>query len=145
MYLGQVSSKSRCLVSPTAEILFALSVFILAVSPIKAQTPIRFAVGSDSGVWAGYVSSGKKNFSLGMARGQRLWIHSDDVYTWTIATPTGYELGCRGFSYCVPNDDEGLLLPESGTYIVRTTYRMSGGAIGPSLKKRYVGITFTVR
>lgn len=82
---------------------------------------------------------------MGMARGQQLWIRSDEVYTWNVVTPAGYELGCRGSNYCVPNDDEGLLLPESGTYIVHTTYRMTGGALGPSLKKRYVGVTFTVR
>jgi|688.fasta_scaffold242510_2 hypothetical protein len=119
--------------------------FTLAVSSAKAQTPILFADGSDSGVWAGYVTSGQKNFSLRMAKGQRLWIRSNEVNTWSLVTPACYELGCRGYSYCPPNDDEGLLLPESGTYTIRTTYRMSGAANGPFLTQRYVGITFTVR
>ncbi len=80
-----------------------------------------------------------------MVRGQRLWIRSDEVNTWSLVTPTGYELGCRGYGYCTPYEEEGLLLPETGTYTVRTTYRMSGGANGPFLKRRYIGITFTVR
>lgn len=145
MYFQKALSRSGSLVSRTPTLLIFLSAFALVSSPVKAQTPIRFAAGSDSGVWAGYVTSGKKDFSLGMVRAQRLWIRSDDVYTWSLVTPTGIELGCRGYNYCIANDDEGLLLPESGTYTVRTTYRMSGGTNGPFLTQRYVAITFTVR
>lgn len=116
-----------------------------AASPFSSTTPIHFAAGSDSGVWSGYVSTGEKNFSLGMAKGQRLWIQSDQVYTWSIITPAGRKLGCRGYSYCVPNEALGLPLPESGNHIVRTSYRLTGGAGDPKTRRRYVAITFTVR
>lgn len=126
-------------------LLTTLTAFALAASPLKSQTPIRFAAGSDSGVWVGYVSRGEKTFSLGMAKGQRLWLRSAQVYTWSVVSPTGRQLGCRGYSYCTPNEEQGLPLPESGNHIVRTSYRLTGGAGDPKTRRRYVAITFTVR
>jgi hypothetical protein len=80
-----------------------------------------------------------------MAKGQRLWLRSDQVYTWSVVSPTGRQLGCRGYSYCTPNEEQGLPLPESGTYTVYTTYRMSGSALDSVLSRRYVAVTFIVR
>ncbi|WP_094556600.1 hypothetical protein [Synechococcus sp. 1G10] len=123
----------------------------LTVSPVCAQTPIRFAAGSDSGLWAGYVTSGHdeftadKSFALGMAKGQRIWLSSEQVYTWTVVTPSGRELGCGGGSYCAPNDKQGVRLPESGNYTIRTTYRMGSGAASQPAPRRYATVMFTVR
>lgn len=113
-------------------------------SPANAQTQIYFDAGSDSGIWSGYVS-GSKSFALKMNRHQRLWIFSDSIYTWSVNTPSGRSLGCKESDHCAPNDDEGILLPETGVYIVRTDYRMGGGADVKPLAKRYVVVTFFVR
>jgi hypothetical protein len=128
-------------------LVFAISSLSLA-APSFAQTRISFARGSDSGTWSGHVSGdGSKSFLLNARRGQTLWVLDGDdprnvIYTWQLITPSGRTLGCRGAGYCI--GDDSIQLPESGDYIVRTTYRLTGGWNSPATP-RYVSVTFTIR
>jgi hypothetical protein len=64
------------------------------------------------------------------------------IYTWQLITPSGRTLGCQGANYCI--GDDSILLPETGDYIVRTTYRLTGGWNSPATP-RYVSVTFSIR
>jgi hypothetical protein len=117
-------------------------------APAPAQTRIAFSLGSDSGMWSGYISGdGTRTFILNARKGQTLWVLDGDaprnvIYSWQLVTPSGRTLGCRGSSYCL--GDDSIRLPESGDFLVRTTYRLSNGATSP-VTPRYVSVTFTIR
>jgi hypothetical protein len=116
--------------------------------PALAQTRISFSRGSDSGIWSGYISEdGSKTFILNARKGQTLWVLDGElprnvIYSWQLVTPSGRTLGCRGSTYCL--GDDSIRLPESGDFLVHTTYRLSTEATSP-VTPRYVSVTFTIR
>lgn len=115
---------------------------LLITAPSIAQVRIKFPPGSDAGAWAGY-TTGKTSFKLSARRGQTLWVTSNEVYTWSAVSPSGLSIGCGGSSYCVPG--ASMNLPESGDYIINTSYRMFGGAATEPISKRYVTVMFSIR
>jgi hypothetical protein len=123
-------------------ILLSTTLLMLSTAPSFAQVRIKFPAGSDAGAWAGY-TTGNTSFKLNARRGQALWVTSDEVYTWSAVSPSGLRIGCGGSSYCVPG--ASMALPESGDYIINTSYRMSGGATAERVSKRYVTVMFTIR
>jgi hypothetical protein len=125
-------------------LLLAFAAVLISQSSF-AHTTIKFAKGSDSGVWTGFIDHGFMAFSLVMSKGQRLWVKGDDINDWKAVSPAGQVLGCHGANHCSPNDDQGVLLPESGAYVVSTSFRMGGGVMTAPALRRYVRITFTVR
>jgi hypothetical protein len=84
---------------------------------------------------------------LNLGKRQRFWVASNEVYTWHLISPKGRRIGCSPkadpFSNCAPG--AYVFLPDSGDYIVKTDYRMSGGANTPVLTRRYVSVKFTAR
>jgi hypothetical protein len=124
--------------------LLAFAVALISQSS-SAHTTIKFAKGSDSGVWTGFIDKGFMTFSLVMSKGQRLWVKGSDINAWNVVSPAGQVFGCHGANHCSPNDDQGVLLPESGAYVVSTEFRMGGGVMTTPALRRYVRITFAVR
>jgi len=140
---------SHPVIDTVKRLLLALTLAGIGMTaPVLAQTRIAFARGSDSGTWSGHVSGdGTKTFVLNARQGQTLWVLDGDdprnvIYSWQLVTPSGRTLGCRGSTYCL--GDDSIRLPESGDFLVRTTYRLSGGA-SSAATPRYVSVTFTIR
>lgn len=122
-----------------------LSAALLMTAPALAQTRISFPPRSDSGFWAGH-TNGAESFVLNLARGQSFLVLGTDVYTWSIRASSGLLVPCdntSGATSCAPGTT--ALLPETGDYVVKTTHRMSGGALQGTVPSRYVRITFTAR
>jgi hypothetical protein len=130
-----MSKKILCIIS------LVLSGFIHNnVSAQSAPIRIQFARGAISAEWRGNIYAGYQAFRLILGKNQRFSLQSGEVYTWSMITPTGDEIGCNGYSSC--NSGDTIFLPMSGDYIVRTTYRMDSGYKSPVASSRLVNVVF---
>jgi hypothetical protein len=121
-----------------------LGCLLLVAFNVDASAPerIQFQKGATGSTWSGTIRDGNKKFKLRLAKGQSLKVGGGDVYSWSVITPKGTELGCDGSSsYCGP-DAEISSLPYSGDYIVSTDYRMSDCADCPISRTRHVTVFF---
>jgi uncharacterized protein YecT (DUF1311 family) len=109
-------------------------------APIRIQFP-RGGTGTS---WTGSIREGRQDFILNLGRGQAFSVMGGDVYTWSVITPNGQELGCHGGSYCPPGETIWSL-PATGDYRVVTEYRMSSCANCQTMAKRKVTVMFEAR
>lgn len=107
-------------------------------------TRVNFERGELAHTWSGTIYGGEKRFVLRLGQGQSLKVGGEDVYTWSITTPSGENLGCDNLSYCSPVSSEIWSLPSTGDYIIYTTYRMSNCASCEVSKERDVKVLFIV-
>jgi hypothetical protein len=101
---------------------------------------IQFQRGAISAEWRGNIYGGYQAFRLILGKNQSFSLQSGEVYTWSMITPNGEEIGCNGYSSC--NSGGTIYLPMSGDYIVKTTYRMDSGYRSPVVSSRLVNVVF---
>ena len=127
--------------------LLALSLALAAVATLATAaepTRLRFAKGAFGTTWNGTIADGEHRFRRGLGKGQVVTVGGPDVYTWSLVSPRGQELGCDGAPYCAP-DARSAPLPEGGDWTIVTDYRMSSCANCPSSRTRKVSVTVEVR
>lgn len=124
-------------------IIFFLS-YQLSYGDSYSISRVNFGRGELAHTWSGIIYNGEKSFVLRLGKGQSLKVGGDDVYSWSVKTPSGSNLGCDNESYCSPGSSEIPSLPSSGDYIINTTYRMSDCASCEVSTERDVKVLFIV-
>ncbi len=126
----------------TISIIFLLSCE-LSHGDNSSITRVNFERGELAHTWNGIIYGGEKRFVLRLGQGQSLKV-GGDIYTWSITTPSGENLGCDNNDYCYPGSSEIWSLPSTGDYIINTTYRMSSCASCEVSKELDVKVLFIV-
>ena len=126
----------------TTKTLALIMLFTTSTYAYSQSVPIRFQLqrGSISGEWNGTIYRGEQSFVTRLGKSQNITLISEDVYTWSLVTPSGKVLGCNNNTYCSSGDS--IYLQIAGDYIIRTDYRMSDCYNCPVSTSKLVKIVF---